>query len=468
MARKYEQIGTGQMDLVSDRILIDDGKKLPSFDPIFPMLTGFTLGDPNAWTQGHPHGFYKQMREEAPVMWTPMRKNMSGFWSMTGYDDIKAVELAPKIFSSERGSMLIGVSPRSKWPGDKLVPASFNCLINLDAPRHMELRIQQKDFFIPAYVAKVRERVAAKIDDLLDNAERHGPEIDFVKLFSQEVPMFTLCEMLGVDEADRPKIIYWMHYLEMAEQFVANPMRMLLRHPFFPKRFGKAIKDMFEYGEAVMADRRANPREDLLTVIAQSQLGGEDLPQEFLDGSWLLIIFAGNDTSRNSLSGTIRLLTEFQDQRQMVIDDPALVPKMTQEALRLVSPVQYMRRTAMEDTELRGQKIAKDEKVVMWYGAGNRDPRVFPEPDTFDMMRPNVDKHLAFGHGVHKCLGSRIAQMQLRLSFEKILERFPDIHWTGKQKISPNILVHAVSSLTVNLYGPNGNRPKQVQVKALD
>ena len=456
------------MDLVSDSVLIDDGKKLPSFDRVFPTLKGFVLGNPSSWTKGHPHKFYKQMREDAPVMWTPMRKNMSGFWSVTGYDDIKSVELAPKIFSSERGSMLMAVNPRSKWPGDKLVPASFNCLINLDAPRHMELRIQQKDFFIPAYVAKVRARVAAKIDSLLDNAERQGPEIDFVKLFSQEVPMFTLCEMLGVDEADRPKIIYWMHYLELAEQFVANPMRMLLKNPMFPRRFAKAIKDMFEYGEAVMADRRANPREDLLTVIAQSQLGGEDLPQEFLDGSWLLIIFAGNDTSRNSLSGTIRLLTEFEDQRQMVIDDPTLIPKMTQEALRLVSPVQYMRRTAIEDTELNGQKIAKDEKVVMWYGAGNRDPRVFPNPNTFDMMRPNVDKHLAFGHGVHKCLGSRIAQMQLRLSFEKILERFPNIHWTGKQKISPVILVHAISSLTVNLYGPNGKRPTQVQVKSFD
>ena len=455
------------MNLVSDRILIDDGRKMPSYDLKFPILKGFKLGNPNSWTQGHPYGFYKQMREDAPVMWTPMRKNMSGFWSVTGYDDIKAVELAPKTFSSERGSMLLSVAPRSKWPGEKLVPASLNCLINLDAPRHMELRIQKKDFFIPAYVAKVRNRVAAKIDSLLDNAERLGPEIDFVKLFSQEVPMFTLCEMLGVDEIDRPKIIYWMHYLELAEQFVANPMQMLLRHPLFPRRFSKAVKDMFEYGEAVMADRRANPREDLLTAIAQSQLGGEELPQEFLDGSWLLIIFAGNDTSRNSLSGTIRLLTEFQDQRQMVIDEPALVPKMTQEALRLVSPVQYMRRTAIEDTELNGQKIAKDEKVVMWYGAGNRDPRIFPNPNTFDMMRPNVDKHLAFGHGVHKCLGSRIAQMQLRLSFEKVLERFPNIHWTGKQKISPNILVHAISSLTVNLYGPNGKRPTQIQVKSL-
>ena len=214
-----------------------------------------------------------------------------------------------------------------------------------------------------------------------------------------------------------------------------------------------------------MADRRSNPRDDLLTIIAQSKLNGELLPQEFLDGSWLLIIFAGNDTSRNSLSGTIRLMNEFPDQRTMVLEDPALIPQMSEEALRMVSPVIHMRRTATEDAEINGQRIAKDEKVVLWYGAANRDPEVFANPDTFDMHRPNVEKHLAFGHGVHKCLGSRIAKMQLRLAFERIFERFPHIHWTGKQTISPNALVHAISSLQVNLYGPNGKRPAQVQVR---
>jgi len=453
------------MELVSDHILIDTDRSTPDFDPVYPVYEDFKLGNPNSWKQGQPYAFYKKLRENAPVMWTPMRKERPGFWSVTRYEDIKKVELAPQIFSSERGGIFLSVAPRKEWPGEKLVPASLNAFINMDAPRHMEMRIQQKDFFIPAYVAKIRERVGAKIDALLDEAERQGPEIDFVKLFSEKVPMFTLCEMLGVDEVDRPKIIHWMHYLELAEQFVVNPKRMLLKHPLFPWKFSKAIKDMFAYGEAVMADRRANPREDLLTIIAQSKLGGEDLPQEYLDGSWLLIIFAGNDTSRNSLSGTVRLLTEFEDQRQMVIDEPSLIPKMIQESLRMVSPVRYMARTALEETQLNGQKIAKDERVVMWYGAANRDPDIFPDPHRFNLMRENVDKHLAFGHGVHKCLGSRIAQMQLRLSFQKILERFPNIHWAGKQTISPVVLVHAVSSLTVNLYGPNGQRPTQYQVK---
>lgn len=455
------------MQLVSDDILIDTGQMDPLYEAAYPRLDGYELWNPSAWTGGQPYDFYKRMREEAPVMWMSGRKGMSGFWSVSRYDDIKAVELAPGLFSSQRGSINMGVPPRDGWKPKKLIPAAFNSLINLDAPHHMEMRLQQKDFFIPAYVAKIRDKVSAKVDSLLDDLERKGPVVDFVKLFSQELPLFTLCEMLGVDEADRPKIVYWMHYLELASQYLSNPFQTMLKEPLFPFRFFKAVNEMFEYGEKVMAERRANPREDLLTVIAQSNLEGQELSQEYLDGSWLLIIFAGNDTTRNSLSGTIRLMTEFQDQRQMVLDDPSLISRMSQEALRMISPVMHMRRTATEDTELNGQKIAKDEKVLLWYGAANRDPDVFPNPDKFDMMRDNIDKHLAFGHGVHKCLGSRIAQMQLRLSYERIFDRFPDIAWTGQQKIAPNALVHAISSLKVNLYGVGGKRPTLVQVKGL-
>jgi cytochrome P450 len=316
------------------------------------------------------------------------------------------------------------------------------------------MRLQQKAFFLPPdYVATLREKVARKVDALLDDMERRGPVVDFVKVFAEQLPLFTLCEMLGIDEEDRPKVIHWMHYLEMASQYLTNPWQTFLSAPLLPLRFKSVVNDMFAYGERVMADRRQRPRDDLLTAIAQSTMGGELLPQEYLDGSWLLIIFAGNDTTRNSLSGTLRLMTEFPEQRAMLLEDPALIPRMSDEALRMISPVIHMRRTATADTELQGQKIAKDEKVVLWYGAGNRDPDVFPNPDVFDMHRPNVSKHVAFGHGVHKCLGFRVAKMQLEIAFERIFDRFPNITWTGKQKIAPNALVHAISSLQVHLYG---------------
>jgi len=454
------------MQLISDEILIDNGQLNPIYPAAYPELGGFDFANPASWTAGHPHAYYKRMREEAPVLWSPGFKAFSGFWSVSRYEDVKNVELAPEVFSSQRGSINIGVMAREKWRPKKLIPAAFNSLINLDAPHHMEMRIQQKDFFIPAYVAKIRDRVSQKIDALLDEMERKGPVVDFVKMFSEEVPLFTLCEMLGVDEADRSKIVYWMHYLELASQYMVNPLQVFLKEPLFPLKFYKTVNEMFAFGEHVMADRRANPREDLLTVIAQSKLDGELLSQEYLDGSWLLIIFAGNDTTRNSLTGTIELMHDFPGQRQMVLDDPSLIPRMSQEALRMVSPVKHMRRTALEDFELAGQKIAKDEKVAMWYGAANRDPEVFPNPDVFDMTRDNVDKHLAFGHGVHKCLGARIAQMQLRLSYEKIFERFPNIAPVGKVVYAPNALVNAMSSLKVNLYGVGATRATKTQVPA--
>lgn len=457
------------MKLISDDIMVDDMRLTPAHDMVYPMLeTDFHLWNPNSWTRGHPYDLYAKMRNEAPVMWSKMRKGGSGFWSVSRYDDIKSVELQPEIFSSQRGGINLAVPPREHWRPEVLVRASMDNLISMDEPQHMQMRIQQKDFFIPAYVKELREKVSEKVESLLDDLEAEGPVVDFVDIFSNQLPLYTLSEMLGVDEEDRQKIVHWMHYLEMASQFMSNPMRTFLSEPLFPFRFKKVVEDMFDYGARVMADRRANPRQDLLTVIAHSKLEDEALPQEFLDGSWLLIIFAGNDTTRNSLSGTIKLMTEWQDQRAMVLDDPSLIPRMSEEALRMVSPVKHMRRTALEDTELNGQRIAKDEKVVMWYGGGNRDPDVFPNPDVFDLTRDNVDKHIAFGHGVHKCLGSRVAQMQLRVAYEQIFQRFPNIEFTGDIKYGPNALVHAITKLKVNLYGRGNARPTQVQVKTLE
>ena len=448
------------MQNVSDQIVVDTGQRDPTFPAVYPSLGGFQLDNPASWTRGQPFQLFKEMREQAPVMWSPSRrKGMSGFWSITRYADIKHVELSPEVFSSQRGSMHLALPDRNEWKPRQLVDASLNSLINMDSAVHINLRTQHAPFFFPTYVESLKARVAQKVDSLLDELERRGPVVDFAKVFSHELPMFTLCEMLGIDESDRPRVIKWMHYLESAAQYLTNPLQAFLAEPSLPFRFNKVLQEMFDYGKEVMADRRRNPREDLLSLIAHAEIEGEKMSQEYLDGSWLLIIFAGNDTTRNSLSGTMRLMTEFPEQRQMIIDDPSLIPKMSHEALRLVSPVITMRRTATKETEIAGQQIAENEKVIMWYGAANRDPDVFPDPDRFDMHRPNVEKHLAFGHGVHKCLGNRIAQMQLNIAYERIFDRFPNIQWTGKQKIAPVVLVHTISSLQVHLYG--GGRRRQ-------
>ncbi|MFT4251556.1 MAG: cytochrome P450, partial [Caulobacter sp.] len=168
-----------------------------------------------------------------------------------------------------------------------------------------------------------------------------------------------------------------------------------------------------------------------------------------LDGSWLLIVFAGNDTTRNTLSGAMKLLTEFPEQRQRLIEDPSLLPGAVDEFIRMVSPVIYMRRTATRDVEVAGQTIAEGEKVVMYYGAANRDPAVFADPDRLDVTRPNAGKHVAFGYGPHTCLGKRVAQIQLEEAYRQILARFPDLEWTGSIEIAANNFVHAISKLGI-------------------
>ena len=250
------------MKLVSDEILIDTDQPISTNQPCYPVFDSFDFWNPSSWTDGHPFELYREMREHAPVMWSRPPKGMSGFWSVTRYNDIKEVELAHRVFSSQRGSINMMVGDRKLWKPEKLAPAAFNSLINLDAPAHMEMRMQQSEFFFPAYIETLRDKVEAKIDAMLDELERQGPVVDFAKLFSEELPLFTLCEMLGIDEEDRPRIKLWMHHLELAGQFLANPWQTFLSEPMFPFRFNKVVQEMFAFGERIMKNRRANPRND--------------------------------------------------------------------------------------------------------------------------------------------------------------------------------------------------------------
>ena len=444
------------LPLVSENFQDDDGTAAePAYGRTYPFEISVDLSSQKEFMKGQPFDMFKDMRQQAPVCWCPEpyggERKGPGFWAVTRYADVKAIELDTETFSSQRGGINLGYGdPATRHP--LLQPASLNTMISLDQPYHMPLRREHMPFFTPAYVAKLKERVETHIDSLLDGMEDAGPELDMVKHFSAELPLFTLCEILGIPEADRPKLVGWMHHLELAFETVA--LRSIGEvDPAMLMAFMTAIQEMFDYGREILADRRANPREDLLTAIAKATLEGDELPVEYLDGSWLLIIFAGNDTTRNSLSGTMKALTEFPDQKAKLLESPDLVTNMTHEAIRFVSPVIYMRRTATKDCEVAGQKIAEGEKVVLYYGAANRDETVFADPDTFDVERENAKDHIAFGIGPHVCLGQRVANMQRDAAYRKLLTRFPDIRWTGDMQIAPNNFVHAISSLTVSLNG---------------
>lgn len=443
------------LDAVSDTVV--EGLPGPHYPRAYQGAPAPELSDIEAFRAGHPFATYARLREEAPVSWTPEPDDRPGFWAVTRHAEVAAVNSDPATYSSQKGSMLMALGkPEARH--QLLFPASMNTMINLDGAAHMQLRREHMPYFTPRYLDALKARVAAETTRLLDGMEAAAKDgvVDIVENFSARLPLYTLCEILGVDEVDRPKVLHWMHYLEMAEKVATDKARIATPTPElmqFVMEFNQNVEEMFEYGRRVLKQRREAPRDDLMTAIAKAQVEGGLLSDEFLDGSWLLIVFAGNDTTRNTLSGTAKLLTEFPDQRARLVAQPELLGNAANEFIRMVSPVIYMRRTATRDTMLAEQQIAAGEKVIMYYGAANRDPAVFTDPDRLDVARPNADKHLAFGFGPHVCLGKRVAQIQLEEAYRQIGARFPNMTWTGEIDIAPNNFVHAIRYLPVRLHG---------------
>ena len=426
--------------------------------PIHEFESDVNLTDLDLFTNGQPFDQFKKMREKAPVyLHAPFLNDPEpGFWSLTRHEDILKVSSDPKTFSSQAGTgtMITLGSEDRRHP--KLWRSAVDHMLNLDGDLHINLRREHMPFFKPNYVADLRIKVSAKVQALLDDINTSEP-CNFVTAFSQQLPIFTLSEILGIPETDRQKLVTWMEFLELAQYIQVEQMKKELEgqktnEPVdtnMLEMFNNMIDEMFEYGRDIMNAKRKNPSDDLLSAIANAELEGQQLSPEFLDGSWLLIIFAGNDTTRNTLSGAIKLLTENPDQKQKLIDNPELMPNFLQECIRMISPVMHMRRTTTCETEVGGQLMGPGEKLVMWYGAANRDPDIFLNPDKFDIERVNADKHLAFGIGRHTCIGKPVALMQLEESYKQILARFPDIRMSGDWKVAPNNFVHAIQEMPV-------------------
>ncbi|HEV7693209.1 MAG TPA: cytochrome P450 [Hyphomonadaceae bacterium] len=437
------------MELISRTAV--EGRPGPVYPEVYPRLDGLVLNNAKTFARGQPFEAFGRLRETAPVSWHEEPGDLPGFWVVTRHADVMRVNGDPAAFSSQRGGILMN-TPKPGQGHVLLGRASFDTMINLDAPQHIQLRREHMPFFTPAYLNALKSKVAAEVTRLIDGMAPKGA-CDMVEAFSSRLPLYTLCEILGVPEPDRPKFLKWMHYLELAQNLAADqamqPIAPTVELMQFVSDFNAAVEEMFAYGLHMMHKRRQDPQADLMTAIARAQVDGELLSDEYLDGSWLLIVFAGNDTTRNTLSGAMKLLTEFPDQKAKLAAQPELLGNAADEFIRMVSPVIYMRRTASQDAEIAGQKIAEGEKVIMYYGAANRDAAVFERPDTLDVARPNANKHIAFGYGPHVCLGKRVAQIQLEEAYRQLLVRLPDIEWTGEIDIAPNNFVHAIRKLGV-------------------
>ncbi len=435
----------------------------PKYNLKFPFERNFDLTDLMLFTKGdEPYQHFANLRNNAPVYFheTGPEDSEPGFWVLTKYKDIEFVSKNQEIFSSQLAggtALTHGFEQQDDLP---LYRSTMDHMLSLDGMLHLSMRNPHMAYFNPKYVSNLRKKVELKVDQLLDQIAPLG-RCNLVEAVSAEVPMFTLCEMLGVPEEDRPKIIEWMKFLEMAQLIAATQaaekgdIEFSEEHtqaapdPALVEMFTNMVAEMFDYGRTILESRRKDPKDDLLSVIANIEVEGEKLPNEYLDGSWLLIIFAGNDTTRNSISGTMNLLSENPDQKNLVLNDKSLLPNMVHESIRMVSPVRYMRRTTKCDTQIGDQEIGPNEKVSLWYGAANRDPEIFTDPDKFDVTRENAKKHLAFGYGRHLCLGKHTANMQLEVVYEKIFSRFPEMEQDGEMILTPNNFVNAIQDVPV-------------------
>ena len=435
----------------------------PAFKPVNDFKRDFDLTDVFLFEKGQPFEQFKNLRNNSPVHFheAGIGDSEPGFWVLTKYTDIEYVSRNQKIFSSQLASgttLTLGYSQEVSI--DQLFKSALDHMLGMDDKLHLSMRNPHMKFFTPKYVEELRKKVSIKVTELLDKIAPMG-QCNLVDTVSSELPIFSLSEILGVPEEDRPKIKEWMTFLEMAQVVGAtqaaeknnikldDDQQASAPDPAMIAMFTSIVNEMFQYGRDILLKRRKDPKDDLLSVIANIEIDGEKLPEEYLDGSWFLIIIAGNETTRNSISGTIKLLTENPDQKEKLINNMELLPNMVNEAIRLISPVIYMRRTTTEETQVGEQKIGPQEKVVLYYGAANRDPDIFINPDKFDIDRDNAKKHLAFGYGRHLCLGKHMANMQLSEVYKQILERFPDMHQSDEWKVVPNNFTHSISEMPV-------------------
>lgn len=442
------------MRLISDTIEFDLPKG-PARKKAYPP-SGVELWNPESFTKGPPLAALAKLRAEAPVAWNEEPEGRPGFWSITRYDDVMRVNADYETFSSQKGGILMHHA-KSEF---QLAKASLDAMITMDAPMHMQLRREHMPYFTAGYLRELAVKVEAEVTRLLDAMAPMG-KCDLVPMLSAQLPLFTLCEILGVPQEDRGKFLTWMHYLELANTFAAERAGQTggdmekaaeglpPEAKMFLDAFQAAVQEMFDYGRDMLHKRRVDPQRDLMSAIARAQLDGEFLADEYLDGSWLLIVFAGNDTTRNTISGAMELFSQFPDQKAKVMAKPELLGGAVNEIIRMVSPVLYMRRTATKDVEVAGQEIAAGEKVVMYYCSANRDAAVFENPDSFDIERSNADKHIAFGYGPHTCIGKQVAKLQLEAVYRQMFARFPDIRQAGPKDVAPNNFVYAIRSMPV-------------------
>ena len=398
-------------------------------------LADLQAADPYAFRAGGELEIFKRLRREAPVH-RQEQHEYGPYWSVTRYDDIMAVDTDHASFSSEPSITIF--DPEEDFP--------LPMFIAMDPPKHDVQRKTVQPIVsgpnLHALEPLIRERAAAILDALPPNGE-----IDWVDKVSIELTAMTLATLFDIPQEDRRKLTYW------SDIATAGPETGLYSGPENWREERQAIlMGCVGYFLNVWNERvNAPPKGDLISMLAHGEHTRNMDTQEYL-GNLILLIVGGNDTTRNTITGSILALNQNPDQYDRLKADPALIPGMVSETIRWQTPLAHMRRNATRDIELGGQTIRKGEKVIMWYVSGNRDEAKIEDPDRYWIERPDVRRHLSFGFGIHRCVGNRLAELQLKIIWEEILKRFSQVEVTGEPTRVLSSFVRGYERLPVRLH----------------
>jgi len=398
------------------------------------------LGNPDLYVSGVPHEVFTWLRREDPVHWNPVT-NGRGFWSMTKYDDIVAISKNPEVFSSARehgghriyDENIVGTAGM----GAEETDAPF---ISMDPPEHNRYRRMISPGFGPSRLKALEGQIHDRVCNILDRLGARK-ECEFVTEVAAELPIQVLAELLGIPQADRLKLFDW------SNSMIAEDDPELRKGP---EETAADVRAMIEYSGRLWEERVANPGPDLISMLIHPDADGEVMSKERYLGTFILLVAAGNETTRNSISGGLITLARFPEQRQRLADNPALYGTAAAEIIRYVSPIMHMRRTAIADSVLRSKTIRRGDKVIMWYVSANRDEQIFTNPFGFDLTRAEATQ-LGFGVGQHFCLGARLAELQLRIFFTEFLRRYPNAEPSGPIRRMRSNFVAGIKEMPVRL-----------------
>jgi len=390
-------------------------------------VDSINISDPEFWkgSRQHRESVFATLRREAPVKFFPEIPLANfpvgpGYWALTKHDDIWHVSRNPELFCSGKGSNIADLTVE--------LNEFFGSMISMDDPKHVRLRTIVSKGFTPKEITRIEEYVKNKAKSIVDKVlAKYGPneEFDFVDNIAAPFPLQIICEMMGIPESDERQILDWTNVILGAGD------------PDFGGTIENLINvalEMFAYAQALGEARLANPTDDLTSVMMHSIVDGDRMSSQEFGSFFILLVVAGNETTRNAISHGMLQLTEHPDQKAAWYSDFESKTKgAVEEIVRWASPVIHFRRTATRDTEIRGVKIKAGEKVVMWYNSGNRDEEIYENPHQFNIARTLAPAQVGFGAGgPHFCLGANLARREIAVMFDEIRRRLPNLVVTGE------------------------------------